>query len=70
MSETLLILLYVPTILLIYIFIIKRLKFLNDKHIKQTWIACLERKFRFLLKVVTILFLILFILWIFIITNH
>jgi len=60
-------LIYIFIIIIIYILIIKRLRFLNDKHITQTWVKHLNKRYKYLFRIITILFIILIILSSFII---
>jgi len=48
---------YILLIIIIYILIIRRLKFLNDKHINQTGVKHLDRRYKYLFRTITILFI-------------
>lgn len=52
-----------------YIFIIKRLKYLNQKHIEYTKVEWLNDLYKKLIKIVFVLFVMLFIISVFIILT-
>lgn len=56
--KTFFIILYIALMLLIYILTIKRLKFLNNKHIKLVWVNGVKSWFNIIKKIIFILLLI------------
>lgn len=61
--------LYVLFLIISYILIIKRLKYLNQKHIEYTKVECLVHTYNSLKKVIFILFVIVALVSIFVIFN-
>lgn len=60
---------YMLFLILSYIFMIKRLKYLNDKHIEYTKVICLADLYKELKNRILILLFTLYIIWTFIILT-
>jgi len=56
--KTFSIILYISLMLLIYILTIKRLKFLNNKHLKLIWVNNIKTWFNIIKKIIFVLLLI------------
>lgn len=53
-----LIIVYILILVISYIFIWKRLEFLNDKHVRHTSVDCLVNKHHTLLKIIGVIYVI------------
>ena len=59
--KILLIILDFIVLLGVYIFIQKRLKILNNRHIKHIWNDCIKRDYKFLVNVIAMSMIVLFV---------
>ena len=69
MINIVLIVIYLIIAIGLYIFVEKRLKFLNEKHIMCTWIKWLKNHYKFLHFLIPLLFLICIFISIFVILT-
>jgi len=60
MTNIILIIVYAVLLLIIYLFLYKRLNYLNKRHIEHVWCHYLENRKKFMLVFIFVLLLILF----------